>query len=112
MQKAKSVAVGVHSAAWCANDGAIELIREDVGRHNTLDKLLGALPSNIHFAQGFVIVTSRANYEMVTKVASQNIPFLAALSAPTAMAIRMADECGLTLAAHVKHGRRAFVCSY
>lgn len=107
LQSIKNCGGGVHAAAWCSYDGSIQLIREDVGRHNALDKLLGALHSTRHSAQGFVIVTSRASYEMVAKVASQNIPLLAALSAPTSMAIEMAAESGLTLVAHVKEGRQA-----
>ncbi len=76
-----------------------------MGRHNALDKLLGALQRNAHSDQGFVLVTSRASYEMVAKVASQNIQLLAAMSAPTSLAIQQANEAGLTLVAYVKADR-------
>ncbi len=96
---------GVHGAAWCNLDGEVELVREDVGRHNALDKLLGALQKQAHSAEGFVIVSSRASYEMVAKVAALGIPLLAAVSAPTSLAIELAHQYGVTLAAYVQPGR-------
>lgn len=94
----------VHGAAWCNSDGEIQLLREDVGRHNALDKLLGAIRKH-PLAVGFVLVTSRASYEMVSKTASANIPLLVAVSAPTSLAIKLAEQSGLTLVGFSRLGR-------
>lgn len=87
----------VHGAAWCDTQGNVLLIREDVGRHNALDKLLGAMSREGQNDNGFVLVTSRASYEMVTKVAMANIKLMVAVSAPTSLAIDMAKASGVSL---------------
>jgi len=94
-----NVATGAtHAAAWANLNGDIALLREDVGRHNALDKVVGAMTeAGERPYEGFLVVTSRASYEMVQKSATVGIALLAAISAPTALAIHLADETGMTL---------------
>lgn len=102
-QPAQALTGASHAAAWCAPDGAVRLVREDIGRHNALDKLIGALVrAKVDPAAGFIAITSRASFEMVQKTAMAGVGVLAAVSAPTAMAIDTAQACGLALAGFVR----------
>lgn len=113
-QPLQSLTGATHAAAWCDLQGEIQLLREDVGRHNALDKLLGALTKQefdpergraFDPATGFLLISSRASYEMVYKAASMGVQLLVAVSAPTTLAIEFAERCGLSLVGFARPGR-------
>ena len=97
-QRVQQATGATHAACRVGRDGAISHVREDVGRHNALDKTLGALARDgIDTGSDALIITSRASFEMVQKAAALGIGTLAAVSAPTAAAVRLADKLNLNL---------------
>lgn len=90
----------VHAAALCAADGAIRLVREDVGRHNAFDKLIGAmLRGGIGWDGGFALLSARCSYELVEKAVLADCPLLVTISAPTSLAVARAEGAGLRMIA-------------
>lgn len=105
-QPLKSETGAVHGAAWCSEYGDILHLFEDVGRHNALDKLVGELTlRRIDCRQGFVVMTSRGSYEVIHKCAAANIATLVCISAPTVLAVKLAEQAGMNLVGFARSGK-------
>lgn len=103
LQPLNRITGALHAAAWCKRDGSLLKVFEDVGRHNALDKLIGAMAkAQLDFRDGFLLLTSRASVEMVQKAATVGISCMVAISAPTALAVRTAQATGMTLIAFAR----------
>ncbi|MCK9992089.1 MAG: FdhD protein [Alphaproteobacteria bacterium] len=102
-QSFNKITGAVHAAGYANAKGELLFVSEDVGRHNALDKLIGAIiRAGVSPADGMVVITSRCSMEMVQKTVTLGCPVLVAVSAPTSLAVQIAEDCGLTIAAFAR----------
>lgn len=106
LQQLKQATGAVHGAAWCDTQGQIIYLFEDVGRHNALDKLVGQLSQQaVNPREGFVLMTSRGSYEVIHKCAAANVATLVCISAPTGLAVKLAQQAGMNLVGFARTGK-------
>jgi len=106
-QKVFDVTGGLHASALFDREGNLTLVREDVGRHNALDKVIGACLRNNHLplSESILFLSGRISFELVQKACMAGIPFIAAIGAPSTLAVTMAEECGMTLVGFLRDQR-------
>ncbi len=104
-QKVFEATGGLHASALFDRSGNLMLVREDVGRHNALDKVIGASLRELPLENSILLLSGRISFELVQKAYMAGIPFIAAIGAPSTLAVTMAEECGMTLVGFLRDNR-------